>query len=285
MAITGQLAEFSLPELFQFLEQGKKTGRLAIEVPLPSDNSSNPRTFYIWFRQGRIVAASSRSDGNGLLVLMHRRGWLKGVSLAEVKQFNNSLMVPLGVYLKIRDVLEPQQLKVLFYTQVMRQICALFEHSSGRFEFESKAEMPLQEMTGQMMLPTEVTLGALRVLKNWTALDEKMPEISSSLESLIEGQPHLRLNRTEWQTWEFTNGTMSIKNIAEQLRLPTEEIRQIAFRLIVVGLAEEVPAMAGALSSRGDGATSGTPDVNPPTQEFLKALVQYLKDNAPQAIE
>jgi hypothetical protein len=284
MAITGQLAEFSLPELFQFLEQGKKTGRLAITVPFSpagaaesGDRSLADRSFYVWFRQGRIVAASGRTDGNGLLVLMHRRGWLKGVSLPEVKQFS-SLMVPLGVYLKIRDVLEPQQLKVLFYSQVMGQVCALFEYSSGRFEFESKAEMPMQEMTGQMMLPTEVTLGALRVLKNWAALEEKMPEAGSSLESIIEGQPHLRLNRTEWQTWEFTNGTMSIKDIAEQLRMPVEAVRQIAFRLIVVGLAEEVPAIAGAMSSLAGSGAAG--DAEGLSSTFLQGLVEFLKRNA-----
>lgn len=282
MAITGQLAEFSLPELFQFLEQGKKTGRLAIEVPTLADvnGSGDKRSFFVWFRQGRIVAASNRADGNGLLVLMHRRGWLKGVSLQEVKQFD-TLMVPLGVYLKIRDVLEPKQLKALFYSQVMRQVCALFEYSTGRFEFESKAEMPMQEMTGQMMMPTEVTLGALRVLKNWAALEEKMPEVNSSLESIIDGKPHLRLNRSEWQTWEFTNGTMSIRNIAEQLRMPVEEVRQVAFRLIVVGLAEEVPAMAGMMSSLpGENLAIGGTEADDLSPTFLQSLVEFLKGNA-----
>lgn len=276
MAITGQLAEFSLPELFQFLEQGKKTGRLAIEAP---DQPS--RKFYVWFRKGRIVAASNRNDGNGLIVLTHRRGWLTGVSLQEVRQFD-TLMVPLGVYLKIRNVLDPKQLKLLFYIQVMRQVCALFEQSSGRFEFESKAEMPMKEMTGQMMFPTEVTLGALRVLKNWDALAEKLPDPSSSLESLAEGQPHLRLNRTEWQTWEFTNGTMSIKDIADQLRMPIATAQQVAFRLIVVGLAEEVPAMAGSMlpPRPGEAFAVGGTDADDLSPTFLSSLVEFLKGNA-----
>ena len=275
MAITGQLAEFSLPELFQFLEQGKKTGRLAIEaLHQPS------RKFNIWFRKGRIVAASNRADGNGLVVLTHRRGWLQGISLQEVQQFD-TLMVPLGVYLKIRDVLEPKQLKLLFYTQVMRQVCALFEQSRGRFEFESKAEMPMKEMTGQMMFPTEVTLGALRVLKNWDALADKLPDVDSSLESLTEGQPHLRLNRTEWQAWEFTNGTMSIQDIADQLRMPVEEAQRVAFRLIVVGLAEEVPAMAGGLlpPRPGEEVAIGGTEADELSPTFLSSLVDFLKGN------
>ncbi len=283
MAITGQLAEFSLPELFQFLEQGKKTGRLAIETSMdPSADASakqfSAKQFYVWFRQGRIVAASSRADGHGLLLLMHRQGWLKGISSQEAKQFQ-ALVVPIGVYLKIRNVLSPEQLKLLFYHQVMRQVCALFELREGRFEFESKADMPMQEMTGQMMQPTEVTLGALRVLKDWRALAEKLPEAEASLESVLEGQPQLRLNRAEWQIWEFANGTISLRNIAEQLRMPLEEVRQVAFRLIVVGLAEEIPALAGAGQLGGELSRAGSEadDLSP---TFLQSLVEFLKGNA-----
>lgn len=278
MAITGQLAEFSLPELFQFLEQGNKTGCLTLQTPTQEAGQPD-RSFYIWLRQGRIVSASGHSDGKGLLRLIHRRGLLKGISANEAKQLGN-LVVPLGVYLKIRELLTPEQLKVIFYTQIMRQVCALFEYSEGQFEFESQVKMPMQEMTGHMMLPTEVTLGALRVLKNWEALEDKLPELNSTLESAIEGKPHLRLNRLEWQIWEFTNGTISLANIAEQLRLDSEEIRRVAFRLILVGIAEEVPMIAAATRAlAGDDALGGT-EADDLSATFLESLVDFLKGNA-----
>jgi hypothetical protein len=50
----------------------------------------------------------------------------------------------------------------------------------------------------------------------------------------------LSLNQIEWQICEFTKGTVSIIVIAEQLGEPVEKIEQVAFRLIVVGLVEEV---------------------------------------------
>ncbi len=282
MAITGQLAEFSLPELFQFLEQGNKTGQLTLQTAAQGDekqgNSHPARTFYIWLRKGRIVSASSYSDGNGLLRLLYRKGLLQNITKEQIQQFG-SLVVPLGVYLKIREQVTPEQLKLTFYTQVMRQVCALFEYSQGQFEFESGVKMPMQEMTGHMMLPTEVTLGALRVLKNWDALEEKLPETNSTLESAIEGKPHLKLNELEWQMWEFTNGTVSLASMAEQLRMDIEEARRVAFRLILVGIAEEVPMVAAASRS----LMSETPadnDADDLSESFLESLVDFLKGNA-----
>lgn len=58
MAITGNFADFSLPELFQFLEQGHKTGLLYIGfLPKESENSTT-QVYYIWLHQGRVIAAS-----------------------------------------------------------------------------------------------------------------------------------------------------------------------------------------------------------------------------------
>lgn len=279
MAITGQLAEFSLPELFQFLEQGNKTGRLILQTPAQSPDAPD-RNFYLWLRRGRIVSASSYADGTGLLRLMHRKGLLQGIPGEQVKEFFHGLVVPLGVYLKIRNQVTPQQLKLVFYTQVMRQVCALFECSQGQFEFESQVAMPMTEMTGHMMLPTEVTLGALRVLKNWQALEEKLPELNSTLMSAIEGKPHLRLNRLEWQIWEFTGGTISLASIAEQLHMDREEIRRIAFRLILVGIAEEVPMVEAAARSLVAGETAATAEAEDLSATFLESLVDFLKGNA-----
>lgn len=286
MAIKGELSAFSLPELFQFLEQGKKTGRLLVQRPVTAAgghghaNGQPRKEHYIWLRQGRIVAAANRLDNLDLLRLIYRRGWLKKLNLNEVRQLMKSPMItPMGVYLRMRGWVEADHLKMLFYTQIMRQVCTLFEYTEGSFEFESKAVLPMAEMTGHMMLPTEVTLGSLRVLRDWSALEDKLPEATSTLTSVIEGKPHLRLNRLEWQVWEFTNGTMSLQEIAEQLRLSLDVIRQVAFRLIVVGLAEESLVMMGG-TALGRGAGNEESEAEELSPSFLQSLVTFLKGQA-----
>lgn len=280
MTVTGYLADFSLPELFQMLEQGSKTGLLSI-FTLNDTVDADRRNHHIWFSQGQIVAAGNSLDQQGLMRLIAQRGWMgdRAVSrLAQTCQFNT----PLGLCLKNQSVLTAEQLKLLFYTQVMRQVCALFTLPDGWFQFDPKAPLPSSEMTGLIATATDVTLAGLRALKDWSALDEKLPEAASALVSVVESKPHLSLNPNEWQVWEFTNGTMALKDVACQLNLPVEKVQQIAFRLIVTGLAEEMPLLVSPSTATAelvdpDVTEALEPSATPVSQSFLQNLVGFLK--------
>lgn len=279
MAITGYLTEFSLPEIFQFLEAGSKTGVLQIQA-LPAQ-PGQVRHHYIWLKQGRIVAAANQLNHQGLIALISQRGWLGDRAASRLAQ-SCSADTPMGLCLKSQGILQSEQLKLLFYTQVMRQVCALFELQDGWFQFDPKVPLPIAEMTGLNAAPTEVTLAGLRALRDWTALNEKLPSPSSALVSIIEGKPNLNINQLEWQVWEFTNGTTPLTVIAEQLRLSIEKIQQIAFRLIIVGLAEEVPIIAApppaAESGKSDPLNTESADGSGVSQSFLQHLVGFLRN-------
>ena len=281
MAITGYLSEFSLAEIFQFLDRGQKTGLLAIHPLLGAQESQRAPNHYIWFNQGRIVSAANRLDGKGLLALINQRGWASDRVAGKVAQIC-SADTPLGLCLKSQGLLDAEQIKLLFYIQVMRQVCALFKLNDGKFLFNHKVARPVPEMTGLSMPATEVTLAGLRALRDWQALQDKLPEPTSSLISLIRGKPHLHINQMEWRIWEFTNGTISLNDIAAQLQLPLEKVQQIAFRLMVVGLAEEMPMVVAPMpeSSAFDvdpTLVGGTTEHGQVSQSFLDNLVGFLK--------
>ncbi|MBD2428255.1 DUF4388 domain-containing protein [Phormidium sp. FACHB-1136] len=293
MTVTGYLADFSLPELFQMLEQGSKTGLLTI-CTLRDHTSADRHNHHIWFSQGQIVAAGNSLDQQGLMRLIAQRGWMGDLAVSRLAQTCQS-HIPLGLCLKNQKVLTAEQLKLLFYTQVMRQVCALFALPDGWFQFDPKSPLPVAEMTGLIATATDVTLAGLRALKDWQALDEKLPDPSSALVSVVEGKPNLRLNPNEWQVWEYTKGTMALKEVAQHLNLPIAKTQQIAFRLIVTGLAEEMPMMAAPPPSAldlddvhaHDRDHHGTSDSNtssksgagaaPISQSFLQNLVGFLK--------
>ena len=123
---TGNLAEFSLPELFQFLEQGQKTGALKISNP-------DGKAFYLWLHHGNIVAAAERLDQKGLLTLLQQRNWLNGRVVSQISpaSLGNS---PLGLTLKSQGILQPDQLKLVFRAQVVGLVSSLFEFSEGKFD-------------------------------------------------------------------------------------------------------------------------------------------------------
>jgi len=277
MAIAGRLSEFSLGEVFHLLERGQKTGLLTIRA---SHSPAEPlQNFYLWFKQGQILTAANRLDNKGLATLIYKREWLgtNGKALLQEAFKSNR---PLGLHLKHQGLLSAEQLKLLFYTQVIRQVCTIFQFSDGWFKFEAKTEMPLTEMTGLSAAPTEVTLEGLRALKDWSALASKLPDPGSAITSLISGQPQLKINQQEWQVWEFANGTAPLTLVAEQLQLSLEKVQQIAFRLIMVALIEEIPLIIPTPNATPDPEVQAletpTSSNKAVSQSFLNSLVGFL---------
>ena len=238
MAITSSLSEFSLPELFQFLDQGSKTGLLTLRFQL--EPSQEARVRHALIHQGRIVAVTKRLDQQCLLAMICKRGWISPDVIRE--QVNRCpANIPIGLYLKTQGFLQPEQLRLLFHAQVLQPVCGLFRLKDARFKFDSKATLPTTEMTGLSLSATEATLMGLRVLRDWRSLTDKLPEPTSALSRVVIGKRHLRLDSLEGRLWQLANGSVPLTTIASQFKQPIETIQQTAFRLISVGLVAEVP--------------------------------------------
>lgn len=243
MQLTGQLAEFSLPEIFQFTGQFHKSGLLLLQ-PEPDTTSQQAKAHYLWFKKGRIIALADNLDNKGLLAMLKQRGWLKPDQINLLQEWSGTDQ-PLGAYLKAKEVLTDEQLQVLFHAQAIQPICALFKlPASSRFTFDTKTTLPLAEMTGLNLSASEASLLGLRVLRDWTPLTQKLPHPSFGLDKASVGKPRLQLDSQEWQVWEVADGKTSIEAIALRLQLPVETVQQIAFRMKMAGLVDAVALVA-----------------------------------------
>lgn len=248
MAITSSLTEFSLPELFQFLDQGNKTGLLTLRFQLES-NPQEKRIRHTLVHQGRIVAVTRRLDRQCLLAMICQRGWISPEVLRE--QVNRCpANIPIGLYLKTQGFIQPEQLRLLFHAQVLQQVCGFFRLKDARFKFDSRATLPTTEMTGLSLSATEATLMGLRVLRDWRSLTDKLPEPTSALSRVMIGKRHLRLDSLEGRLWQLANGSVPLNTIASQFKQPIETVQQTAFRLISVGLVAEVPTLSAPSRAR-----------------------------------
>lgn len=280
MALSGYLSEYSLPEIFQFVEQGYKTGLLSIE-PEPDVSLPQAQPHYLWIQGGRIIAMANQLDDNGLLLMLKQRGWLNSHLLNLVKDWSGTEQ-PLGLYLKAQGAITAEQVKLLFHAQVLRPVCALFKLTNAKFAFEPRVRLPKAEMTGLSLSTSEATLLGLRVLRDWSTLMDKLPDPYCGLTKSISGRPQLQLDTEEWKLWEFADGSVSIGAIAKQLQLPVETIQQIAFRLTVVGLIEEIPIIEPESTKQVEVET--VPELavaatssNKLNQSFLNNLMGFLK--------
>jgi Domain of unknown function (DUF4388) len=240
MTLSSSFTDFSLAELFQLIDRGRKSGCLTVcTLPNIKILGSKSQYHYIWFRQGRVVAAAKKLNHLGLIEKINQRGLVKEQTIRNICE-SAKLDIPLGLHLKTEGILSAEQLNLLFASQ-LQQVRQLFEIQKGVFKLDSKAELPANEMTGLSLRAIEVTLMTLRVLKNWAALADALPDKNSAIESIAQGQPQVHLHPLEWQVWEFANGSATINAIASQLNQPVAIIQQVAFRLMLACLVEEVP--------------------------------------------
>jgi hypothetical protein len=259
MCIAGYLSDFSLPKIFQLLEKGQQTGLLTIRPCLPTQ--ANSTLYYIWVYQGRLVAAANRLNHQGLVALIAQRKWIDRRILAQFVQ-SCPIAQPLGSYLKQNNVLQAKQLKSLFQVQVLHAMRALFQLKDAQYGFNANVSLPTQEMTGLSLSAIEAILIVLREvqrshssrgkdsLPNRGAFAYSLSDPNRGLINICSHPPRCRLNALEWRIWEYTNGTVSLKAIARQLKLPLNQVQQIAFRLIAAGLVEEVTLRVDTASTK-----------------------------------
>ncbi len=244
MTISSSLEFFSLPELFRLIEQDSKTGRLIVQTSGTNRGAKQKGIYYVWFQEGHLVAVSDRLNHKGLIDLIHNRGWLSPPIVNRLRTLCPP-EVPLGVYLQKMKLVNREKLSLIFQLQ-LHQVYRLFHLNGGWFRFDELQELqdriftiPWLEMTGQKIKATEVCIYALRLLENWDIFSEHLPEPNLALKRLVE-KPHLKLTSMERQVWELADGSTSLASMSKLTRRSLKNIQIIAFRIIAVGLVEEI---------------------------------------------
>ena len=240
MSIIRSLDLFSLPELFKLIEHGSKSGRLIVETPISQDTAKRKGIYYVWFKDGNLVAFSNCLNQKGLIDLIDKREWLSPAIISRLRKLCPTGM-PLGIYLHKMKLLNSEKLNLVFQLQ-LHQVYSLFQMDGGRFRFDDFAELqdrivtiPWLEMTGHQIRTSEVSMYALRLMENSENFVGQLPTPGQTLIKIV-AQPHLKLTKIERQLWNMADGKTPLSNIAKIIELPVSVIQTTAFRLIAVGL-------------------------------------------------
>ena len=282
MSLAGYLSEYSLAEIFHFVQDGNKTGVLTIE-PDPALVKSLVGKHQITFQSGRVMSVSNGNlEQHSLLKMMTQRRWLTPEQSAGIETQLKVLPQPLGTYLKSRNTINAEQISLLFNSQVIATTCKLFEVHHGKFNFDPQAQLNFAEMTGMSLTAQEVALLGLRMLKDWTGLAAKFPAAEFGLQR-FSSQLGLRLDNQELQVWKLALGDITIAKIAENLGLEIVKVQQIGFRLSAIGLMHEVfvepdqPPVNKMMEAPKPVCVGGGNASVPVSASFLGNLMGFLK--------
>jgi hypothetical protein len=284
MSLAGYLSEYSLAEIFHFVQEGNKTGVLSIE-PESGLMRQISNVYYLTFQSGRImsVATGNSSTHQGLLKLMQQRRWLSPEQSSRLEVQASLLTQPLGTYLKSLDILNSDQLTLLFNSQVIATTCKLFEVHNGSFSFNPQSPLIYGEMTGLSMTAQELALLGLRMLKDWSGLSTKLPAPEFALQRFFPEPIGVKLDSQESKVWKLAIGELPIRMIAQELGLEVEKVQQIGFRLSSIGLVQEVtlepkqPPVNKAMDLLTPICVGGGDASTPVSASFLSNLMGFLK--------
>ena len=134
-------------------------------------------------------------------------------------------------------------------------------------------------MTGLSISASVASLLSLRVFKNWTSLDKKLPKPCYRLQQqrVDSKQQHIRLDIQESNVFHLATGQLSITQIAEELSLTVQLIQRISFRLIIAGFVREI---TGDINIPAEKIQQITPTNKSPKNSsgFLNNLMGFLKN-------
>lgn len=240
MKIDGCLSEYSLAEIFNLIHENNATGMLSI-ISETRENTISEESYHLWFKDSSLITITTGLDGRGLLKKIEHQQLISSAQIEFLKHKIHQLPQPLGIYLKSRNILNLEQLELLFKLQTIAIVCKLFKLRDRQYLFESNLLPINAELTGLSSPAPELAMLGLRCLKDWSSLSDKLPDPNYALQRWSSQQPNFRLDRHELQLWKLADGKTPLNKLATKMELSIDVVCQISYRLIICKLVQSVP--------------------------------------------
>jgi len=250
MSIRSSLESFSLPELFQIIGSGRKSGRLTFTPNFKNNNLSFNTTFELWFKEGNFVAIVNYSKYQALIDNIQNNAWIDSRVLVKAK-YSCPANKPFGIYIQEENLLDELQIDLLFAQQI-NEVKQLFAVKHGWFNFEEVNQknqitrdgetFPWKEMTGKQKMVTELSFEVMRDFSDWSRFAEDIPSADAGLQKLAPSWD-IQLTNIEQNLWDMANGSISLKKIAKQQGFDLKTLQYTTLSMIFAGLVEEVPVV------------------------------------------
>ena len=237
MAIEGPLRELGIHDVFQLLDLSRKTGALRVTSG-PRDNDGT-----VYFKSGRVIHASIRSNPHPLGTMLIRAGKINDGDLERARSMQNGngngrrvgeILVEIGA-------ITPRELERQVRLQIEAVVFELMSWREGFFSFEERTvdDAPIE---AAITISTESLLmeGARRI-DEWSRIGDKVPSLAviPVLAPVHEDHPSLLdLRPNEWAVLSLIDGVKDLREIAHALSQSEFDIAKVAYGLVTTGIID-----------------------------------------------
>jgi hypothetical protein len=239
MAIHGSLTSMSVPDLFQFLANGRKTGNLKF--------GRAKVIKHIYFENGIIVGSFSNDPKEYLGQVLIHYGKLDEPRLRVAMEAQRQTGVRLGEVLVTQGLLTPADVLEILRTRTLDIIYDLFLWDEAQFEFFDDEPFP-EDLIRIAVQPTSVVMEGIYRVDEWARYRTLIPSDRSILHLGTGWTSALSFGKEVRQILSFVEKQMSVAEICYNMHASAFKVYAQLYELVRDGIAVvagEVPESPG----------------------------------------
>jgi Domain of unknown function (DUF4388) len=237
LALQGNIDRFTLPEIFQLLAMGRKSGTLGIQ--------REDSIVMVYFKDGSIIYGYGPRQTYHLGQLLKDRGVLTAEQLEQAirVQSHDDNSHRLGAILISRGFIDRSDLESAVRQQVDELLYSLLAWESGSFKFYENQYPTDEEITVNVSVEN-VILEGLRRLDERNMAQEALGDSNMVYMLAVTEAERLRdvaLRGAEWNVMTLVNGYRTVNEIVAASPMGQDETLRVMAQLKLAGMI--APAM------------------------------------------
>ncbi len=289
MELEGSLGVFPLPEVLQFLAQGRMSGTLAL--------TRADTTIHLEIRDGKIINSSTMDRAHKLgEMLVHRNVIPRRVleeALATQRQTDHGQL--LGELLIEQGNVTRDQLRSAIRLQMEEEIWELFGWHEGQFKFEN-GRTSLERPAAAEIEIEPLLLEGSRRMDEWQHITKNINEdddVFTVVAPEVGKERVFPVKEREWTVLALINGSFNVGSIIARTGFGTFETYRILNRLLMAGLIrklpkyeerQQAPKAHGKATPHSNGNSSGSSRMDSVASHGIMGLLQRKKNNSGTAV-
>jgi CheY-like chemotaxis protein len=228
--IEGGLRDAPLPDVFQVIVSGQKSGVLTV-----AKGETRAR---IYFDEGRVQYAHI-SPGVHLGELLVRLDLLTSHEVQDIllKQTLEDPGIPLGLLAIQRGLLDDGELQRAIKAQVLEVLTELMTWRSGSFIFAERSNAASQALSERTLDTGALLLEVARRLEEW-----REGNVAPEAIFIKAGDPtKVKLPRGGWEILGYLDGKRNAASVAAELDLSEKQVYHILYELQSLGVVQPLP--------------------------------------------
>ena len=243
--LQGNIERFTLPEIFQLIASGRKSGTLGIQ----RDDS----IVMVYFKEGDVIYGYGPRQTYHLGQLLRNKGVITETQLDKAikVQAKNNNSKRLGEILITLQYIDRADLEGVVKNQVQELLYSLLAWENGSFKFY-EGQFPTDEEITVKISVENIILEGLRRVDEKNMVMQTLPDLNAvySISAAQAGRSRdVAMEATEWNLMALVDGHRSLEQICKIAPFDKVETLKKLARLSLAGLitkTERKPEMQNA---------------------------------------